>query len=170
MLVALVTATPGCQRTQPGKTAASDTAATALLASKAPRTDAEPLLLLEDEPVNVGITGQTADNSRCHVCHVNLAEEELAASHARAGIGCAKCHGESDAHIADESWASGGNGTAPEIMFLPAQIKPACMNCHTREKIDNQDHREFLDKANSREVCTDCHGKHRLPSRKCKWK
>ena len=30
----------------------------------------------------------------------------------------------SDAHIADESWASGGNGTAPDIMYTRDKINP----------------------------------------------
>jgi len=170
VLAAVVAATTSCEQTRPGKTAVPGATTSAPVTSKVPRTDAEPVLLLDDEPTGTAAPGKTVDNSRCHVCHVNFATEELAASHARAGVGCARCHGESDAHIADESWASGGNGTAPEIMFLPAQINPACMNCHLREKIDTEDHQEFLAKPASKKVCTDCHGEHRLPSRKCKWK
>ena len=37
------------------------------------------------------------------------------------------CHGVSDAHIADESWASGGNGTAPDIMYPRDKINPSCL-------------------------------------------
>ena len=78
--------------------------------------DDEPLLL-EEEPLLLsdesekGTVAGGADNSRCHVCHINFSQEELAVAHARAAIGCAGCHGASDAHIADESWASGGNGS-----------------------------------------------------------
>jgi len=43
----------------------------------------EPPLLLEDEE-----TGPVADNSRCHVCHINYADEALAVTHARANIRC----------------------------------------------------------------------------------
>lgn len=111
-----------------------------------------------------------ADNSRCLVCHLNYAEEELAVAHARARIGCAKCHGGSDAHIADESWASGENGTAPDIMYLREKINPFCMGCHPKAKIDTASHKALLAGTSEKKHCTDCHGKHRLAVRKCKWK
>ena len=90
-------------------------------------------LLLEDTPDDTSAKGPVADNSRCLHCHLNMADEELATTHARANIGCANCHGNCDAHIADESWASGGNGTAPEIMYPRDKIQAACMKCHPRK-------------------------------------
>lgn len=36
-----------------------------------------------------------ADNSRCFVCHANYEEEPLSVSHAKANIGCVRCHGNS---------------------------------------------------------------------------
>jgi hypothetical protein len=134
-------------------------------------------LLLEDEARPLPDEGEGnhasdtpgADNSRCFVCHVNYMDEKLATTHARAKIACADCHGASDAHIADESWASGGNGTAPGIMYPREKINSSCMTCHAREKIDTSQHQAVL--ANPAEkVCTDCHGRHRLPQRRCKWK
>ena len=131
--------------------------------------DDEPLLLLDDEPGAGQSDGPQADNSRCFVCHINYMQEDIAVIHARANIGCAACHGESDEHIADESWASGGNGTAPDIMYPPAKINPFCMGCHTKDKIDTEQHKPLF--ANfEKMVCTDCHGSHRLEVRKCKWK
>jgi len=130
--------------------------------------DDEPLLL-NDEPSD-GDTSNWADNSRCHVCHVNYQNEDIAVTHARAGMGCKDCHGESDEHIADESWASGGNGTAPDRMFLPEAINPFCMGCHPKDKIDTPQHKPLFAQGGARKVCTDCHGKHRLHTRKCKWK
>lgn len=131
--------------------------------------DDEPLLL-DDDTGGDGPAGPAADNSRCFVCHMNLMDEDIAVTHARASIGCKDCHGESDKHIADESWASGGNGTAPDRMFPKPQINPFCMGCHTKEKIDLVQHRPIL--ANMAIMaCTDCHGKHRIATpRKCKWK
>ncbi len=128
----------------------------------------EPLLLLDDD--GGAAAGPGADNSRCHVCHLNYIEEKLAVDHARAGIGCAKCHGPSDEHIADESWASGGNGTAPDIMYPREKINAFCLGCHPKEKIDLSQHKEFLAGASKEKYCTDCHGEHRLHERKCKWK
>jgi len=134
-----------------------------------PKKD-EPLLLLGNGPEDKPSTGPVADNSRCHVCHLNFEQEEMALTHARANIGCAKCHGPSDAHIADESWASGGNGTAPDIMFPPDKINPSCMECHPKEKIGTDTRCLFLAGASDKEYCTDCHGKHHMASRRCKWK
>jgi hypothetical protein len=124
--------------------------------------DDEPLLLLDDEPQTDQSTWSETDNSRCFVCHVNYMQEDIAVIHARADIGCASCHGKSDEHIADESWASGGNGTAPETMFPKPNINPFCMGCHTKDKIDTDQHKPLF--ANfEKMVCTD-------EIRKCKWK
>jgi len=142
-------------------------------------TDEEPLLLLDDEPPlllddgpegSSEATGPMADNSRCHVCHLNYAKEDIAVVHARAKIGCVDCHGDCDEHIADESWASGGNGTPPGIMYAPDKINPLCIGCHDKDEIDTEDHEEFLAGTADEKYCTDCHGDHRLPKRKCKWK
>jgi len=130
--------------------------------------DGEPLLL-EENPSSDSPADIRADNSRCHVCHINYASEDIAVTHARANIGCKNCHGGSDAHIADESWASGGNGTAPDIMYRRLRINPACMNCHRRESIDTVQHKPLFDGSEDK-VCTDCHGSHRLSRRRCKWK
>jgi hypothetical protein len=127
-------------------------------------------LLLEDGPGPEEPAGPMADNSRCHVCHINYVKEEIALVHARAEIGCARCHGESDAHIADESWASGGKGTAPDIMYPRARINPFCMTCHPKGKIDAKQHKPLFAGTGKQKYCTDCHGSHRLPQRKCKWK
>jgi hypothetical protein len=132
--------------------------------------DDEPPLLLEDDPDEGSSTDSMADNSRCFVCHINYIDEDIAVTHARVNMGCANCHGESDEHIADESWASGGNGTAPDIMYPRAKINPFCMGCHTREKIDTEQHKPLFVGNNNEQYCTDCHGDHRLTNRKCKWK
>ena len=131
----------------------------------------DPPLLLDDGPEDDPDAGPVADNSRCLHCHLNLADEELAMTHARADIGCAKCHGNCDAHIADESWASGGNGTPPGIMYPRDKVQAACMKCHPRDKIDIDEHADWLTGKVKDKICTDCHGKHRIPGpRKCKWK
>ena len=130
--------------------------------------DETPLLLDDDSETNQS-DGPEADNSRCFVCHINYMQEDIAVIHARADIGCAGCHGQSDEHIADESWASGGNGTAPDIMYPGQKINPFCMGCHAKDKINTDQHKPLF--ANiEKMVCTDCHGNHRLAVRKCKWK
>ena len=137
----------------------------------------EPLLLLDDGPGAVPADASGADNSRCEVCHVNFVIEEMAVVHARKDIGCADCHGECDAHIADESWASGGPGTPPEIMYPPERIDSACEECHETHRaparmILERWHERCPDKTNpSNIVCTDCHGHHRMNVnlRKASW-
>jgi len=146
-------------------------------------TDNEPLLLddepllLDDEPLLLDdgqgegtYSGSMTDNNRCFVCHINYMEEDIAVIHSRVNIGCANCHGESDEHIADESWASGGNGTAPDIMYPRAKINPFCMGCHPRDTIETVQHNPLFADTVKEIYCTDCHGNHRLANRKCKWK
>lgn len=128
-------------------------------------------LLLEDEDDGASLMKKpVADNSRCHVCHLNFETEHLSLSHAKANVGCAACHGESDAHIADESWASGGNGTAPDMMYPAEKINPSCLECHAKEKLSGESHKPFLAGVTKEKLCTECHGKHRMVNRKCKWK
>jgi hypothetical protein len=132
----------------------------------------QPLLLLDDEPATNAPAGG-ADNSRCQVCHLNFMQEKLAVSHARTNIGCATCHGPCDAHIADESWASGGNGTAPDKMFPRLKIYGMCIACHKPEQVfvKVEKHKPFWWAiAFQEQVCTDCHGRHHMVTRKCQWK
>jgi hypothetical protein len=132
--------------------------------------DDEPLLLLDDDADADEPKGPMADNSRCFVCHINYMQEDIAVTHARQDMGCAHCHGESDEHIADESWASGGNGTAPEIMYPRDKINPFCLGCHPKDKLPAEQHESLFADAVEKKYCTDCHGDHRLKERKCKWK
>jgi hypothetical protein len=133
----------------------------------------EPPLLLEDPlllpQANNGRQdlpeGPVADNSRCHVCHINYSEEELAVSHARANVGCEQCHGASDAHCSDED-----NVTPPDKMYPLEEINSSCMTCHSRQTIETQMHEEILSgAATDKKYCTDCHGAHRLGYRTRRW-
>lgn len=180
-LVVLLLAGTGWAQSNPPQPAATNPApalppvAVVLPAKKDPPAPAggEQPLLLEDEPSTNGVSGTMADNSRCMVCHLNFAMEKLSLSHARTNIGCATCHGPSDKHIADESWASGGNGTAPDIMFPHFKIAKACMECHKPEQVfvKNEKHKPvWWTIALQEKVCTDCHGAHRMVKRRCQWK
>ena len=145
-------------------------------------SDDKPLLLLDDEPGTNSPAGSGADNSRCQVCHLNFMQEAITVVHGRTNIGCTTCHGPSDAHIADESWASGGNGTPPDMFYRKSLSRFACLGCHNWVKLvesdkkktdlqDKPDHRAVLDGTNrEKRFCTDCHGQHRMVNRKCKWK
>jgi len=107
-----------------------------------------------------------ADNSRCYVCHINFATEELTLVHAKGGVGCEKCHGLSDPHCSDED-----NITPPDIMYPRGEINAACMKCHPRAEIGRvPEHKETLAAASGpKTVCTDCHGEHRLAHRTRRW-
>lgn len=133
----------------------------------------EPPLLLDDAMLPFEEEGPVegmADNSRCVVCHLNLAQEKLVLTHARAEIGCAVCHGDSDAHIADESWTSGGEGTAPDKIFTPETVGRSCTKCHEGNELSQRNHALISAEAAKKERCTDCHGEHRLANRITKWK
>ena len=132
--------------------------------------DNSPLLLLDDDD-EAGSSEPVAENDRCFVCHMNYHDEKIAVTHAWADIGCADCHGDSDEHIADESWASGGNGTPPDTMFTRNKVNPFCMDCHSKDTLDEDQHKAvFVKSKKKRKVCTDCHGDHRLAHRTCEWK
>ncbi len=116
-------------------------------------------------------------NQFCSACHYSFAEEELARNHAAAGIGCERCHGESERHRSDED-----NVTPPEIMYPRTKIVPMCMMCHPRHEISHVKHHERLlagaktvfdsdpKDADSQITCTTCHAKkHRINVRTKRW-
>ena len=116
----------------------------------------EPPLLLEDnnDDENPGLdTGPVADNSRCYICHINFGEDQLASIHAKADIGCERCHGASDAHCSDED-----NITPPDIMYPAEKINSFCKSCHPNATLGK-----------GKKYCTECHGEHRLSHRTRKW-
>jgi hypothetical protein len=115
--------------------------------------------------VAISRSAEPADNSRCHVCHINYYDEKIATIHMKKGISCESCHGKSDAHCGDEN-----NITAPDRMFPAEAVNPTCMQCHTADKIPSGKHKAFFaGKLPDKKVCTDCHGKHKLPFRNRKW-
>jgi len=113
-------------------------------------------------------------NLFCSACHYAFGEEELALDHERVGIGCERCHGESERHRSDED-----NITPPEIMYPKAKINPTCMMCHPRADIKHVSYHASLlagaetifDKSDSQKKrCTNCHGKdHHIKVRTIRW-
>lgn len=120
----------------------------------------EPLLLLEDSEEGPEVL---ADNSRCHVCHINYEEEDLAFVHAVGDVSCEDCHGPSDAHCSDED-----NITPPDIMFAQARIDGFCLGCHPKDKLSSV-HKIVFDDTKGKNYCTACHGEHRLKHRTRRW-
>ena len=131
-----------------------------------------PLLL--DEPAKKDSSpapeGPVADNSACHVCHTNYQEEPLAVVHARANVGCMKCHGPSLAHRNDED-----NLTPPDVIYPASRIERMCQKCHEDHnvpaaKVIARWQKRCPNKTDASEiVCTDCHGDHRLKIRTVRW-
>jgi hypothetical protein len=116
-------------------------------------------------------------NTYCYACHAGFEDDELAMNHQLVGIGCERCHGESERHRSDEE-----NVTPPQIMYPRVKIDPTCMMCHPRPTIDHVDTHDvilagaetiFDEPAESPEdekVCTDCHGRgHRMNVRTVRW-
>lgn len=148
-----------------------------------PKAGAAPLLVVEqeaplllDEP-STNASSLTADgaqgmdiNAPCYVCHVNFKQDPFVQVHSKAHIGCAKCHGESPDHIADEA-----NLTPPNIMYWASKIDISCAGCHTNHNARARDvlarwQERCPDKTNPKQlVCTDCHGDHRLLVRSVVW-
>lgn len=107
-----------------------------------------------------------ADNSYCFVCHANFKAEKIAAVHQKEGVGCAKCHGDSDSHSADEDGL-----VAPEVMFIREQIAESCSKCHDEAKMRVVEDHEPAFRADvaARKICTECHGAHRMAVRTRVW-
>jgi hypothetical protein len=115
-------------------------------------------------------------NQFCSACHYGFIDEELARTHELAGIGCERCHGESERHRSDEN-----NATPPQIMYTKAKINPTCMMCHPRHEIDHvEQHKALLagartifdssDEGGRQMYCTDCHDKdHHINVRTIRW-
>ena len=115
-------------------------------------------------------------NIFCSACHYGFSDEELARTHEKAGVGCERCHGESERHRSDED-----NATPPEIMYPRAKINPTCMMCHPRHEIRHEpNHKTLLsgaktifdtaDDGGDQIYCTGCHAtEHRINVRTIRW-
>jgi len=131
-----------------------------------PLTLDEPLLLLDDpstlSALLASAEGPVADNSRCFVCHTNYQTEELVLRHALHEVGCETCHGASNAHCSDEE-----NVTSPDILFAKEDVREACLTCHLQPEATQK--RPLADKCDEAQLCTACHGAHRMPVRTRHW-
>ena len=143
--------------------------------------DSEQKHIDEDSDAN-HITEESSDekgfvaNIFCSACHYGFSDEELARTHEKAGVGCERCHGESERHRSDED-----NITPPEIMYPKAKINPTCMMCHPRHEIRHvASHKTLLadvktifntaDEGGDQIYCTDCHAtEHRINFRTIRW-
>lgn len=132
-----------------------------------------PLLMdepAEEEAPKFDPKHPTADNGRCYVCHANYKEEPFVQRHAKANVGCVRCHGDSPEHVADEA-----NLTPPLLMYWPSRVGFNCYGCHPQHKAPVRDvivrwQERVAGKVDPKRVlCTDCHGEHRLHRRTIVW-
>lgn len=114
----------------------------------------------------VTVADGPVDNSRCHVCHMNYEDEKLSVTHAKIGVGCEACHGQSDPHCGDED-----NVTPPDRMIPADKVNPFCMQCHPLVKlVDKTEHKPVLKAIETNtKRCTGCHGDHVMAERTVRW-
>lgn len=110
------------------------------------------------------------DNSACLKCHECLKEEKLVQQHNKSNIGCVKCHGKSESHVADEKGL-----IAPDKMFGGEGIDKMCAECHDDHDVPAAKVVTlWLKKCPEREsiediTCMDCHGEHKMEKRTTVW-
>ena len=90
----------------------------------------------------------------CDTCHVDVEDEVVGTKHDAEGVGCVKCHGPSEGHIADEN-----NEVLPDRVFARSIIDGFCGECHECSRPAAG--RTATAQAKQK-VCTDCHGAHDL--------
>jgi hypothetical protein len=89
----------------------------------------------------------------CQLCHVDVEDEYVKSRHFRGNVACAKCHGPSKKHAADEN-----NEVKPDEVFARTDVDRLCGRCHTCSRKVPPAWLRFL--RGRRQVCTECHGAH----------
>jgi hypothetical protein len=91
----------------------------------------------------------------CTLCHVDIGDLFAGSKHESAAIGCTTCHGPSKGHVADEN-----NDVKPDEMFARNDVDRICGTCHecTRRIPAGWENLPV----EQRQVCTECHGSHKL--------
>ena len=85
----------------------------------------------------------------CTLCHVDIEDEYVGSTHYDEGVACAKCHGPSEGHVADEN-----NEVKPDELFAREDVDRLCEACHDCSR------QIPPEKPPEPKVCTDCHGPH----------
>lgn len=101
-------------------------------------------------------------NARCYECHIDFKEEELTEEHQEHGVTCARCHGPSEPHMADEV-----RKTPPDAIFRGQAMKVFCLTCHSpaaypSEKMHAREIKKARKSGEPERACTACHGYHEL--------
>jgi len=102
-------------------------------------------------------------NAACYVCHMTFVHEEMSVVHKAEQVTCIKCHGLSAAHANDEHIGA----TPPEVSYPREKIDAACAECHEDHDVPaSKVLARFFERKlppDAAPVCTDCHGRHRIP-------
>jgi len=119
--------------------------------------------IVAPEPMAVDKNNPLGPNATCCACHTNYIKEPLSRMHLKHKVYCIDCHGPSKAH-ANASEKDIGE-TRPDICFQRSQVNGACRKCHSRhtaakEKVAKRRIEKKL--TVTPEVCTDCHGSHKI--------
>jgi len=89
----------------------------------------------------------------CTMCHTDIEEEFVGSAHFNKNVGCVKCHGPSEGHVADEN-----NEVKPDELFAREDVDRLCGVCHGCSRPTEAE----MSRPALRKVCTDCHGSHNL--------
>jgi len=102
-------------------------------------------------------------NAACYVCHQTFIFEPMSAVHKAEKVTCIKCHGLSAAHANDEHVGA----TPPDVRYPREKVDAACAECHEDHDVAAAEVlARFLERKltpRPAPVCTDCHGRHRIP-------
>jgi len=102
-------------------------------------------------------------NAACYVCHQTFIFEPMSVVHKAEKVTCIKCHGLSAAHANDEHIGA----TPPDVRYPREKVDAACAECHEDHDVPVADVlARFVERKltpRPAPVCTDCHGRHRIP-------
>ena len=90
----------------------------------------------------------------CTMCHIDVEDEFVGGLHYKEKVGCKKCHGPSEGHVADEN-----NEVKPDELFARKDVDRLCGKCHECPRPKEPKPAP----AEPRKVCTECHGAHEFP-------
>ena len=110
------------------------------------------------------------NNSACLECHKTFKAEEMVTQHNKANIACVRCHGKSEAHVADKKGL-----VAPDKMFTGKTTIKMCGKCHDDHDVPAvKVVAQWLKKNPKRKsiegaTCINCHGDHKIEKRTTIW-
>ena len=121
------------------------------------------------DPLVVDKNNPPGPNAACYVCHMTYVKEPMSRLHLKHKVYCIDCHGPSSAHAHAKDKDIGE--TKPDICINRNQVNGSCRKCHSRhtaatEKVVKRRIEKKL--TVTPEVCTDCHGSHKIKRAKNK--